>query len=249
MGDVVQQLHPLSAAVSGWGWTLQHQDQNRPRINKQELSTGSSVRPQQVTGFVWIVHTIGKDKSHFERAIHSWDRNRKSIEAASQVRRDVTLLEILVHVCAGKVTGRALHGSLCDEFQPWLATALCQEVCQGTGRSTLRYVLLQWCAHPPAHLHSAYTNKQGSLTKTWEGDTAPAPRPAPLPLPSGRDPTLTLPLMLGRMILCNSSTQHVLPSISFSLRLTRLLQRWRQISRQIPTRLLLPFPSPTPGLA
>ena len=55
--------------------------------------------------------------------------------------------------------------------------------------------------------------------------------------------------MSGKMILYNSRTQPVLPSISFSLKSTKLLLWWKHISRQIPMRLSPPSPPPTPGLA
>ena len=48
---------------------------------------------------------------------------------------------------------------------------------------------------PPAHLHSAYTNKMGQLTKAWESDTAPGPpRPAPAPTPQWSRPYSHTPI-------------------------------------------------------
>ena len=48
---------------------------------------------------------------------------------------------------------------------------------------------------PPAHLHSAYTNKMGQSTKAWEGDTAPGPpRPAPAPTPQWSRPYSHTPI-------------------------------------------------------
>ena len=42
---------------------------------------------------------------------------------------------------------------------------------------------------PPSHLHSAYTNKMGQLTKAWENDSAPGPpRPSPASAPQWSRP-------------------------------------------------------------
>ena len=48
---------------------------------------------------------------------------------------------------------------------------------------------------PPAHPHSAYTNKMEQLTKAWESDTAPGPpRPAPAPTPQWSRPYSHTPI-------------------------------------------------------
>ena len=66
---------------------------------------------------------------------------------------------------------------------------------------------------PPAYLHSAYTNKMGQLTKTWESDTAPGP---PRPAPAS---TLTLPLMMFSILRLTTVSVYTLKPSSPQIQL------------------------------